>query len=181
MILRWIEEFDTIHIVGVIGNHGALTSPRRNTYNPETNMDRLLYKILEWMFAYEDRVSFTIPDGDGESNFYAVDTIGNYSTLLLHGNQFPPPSSTHSYYKKVMGWKDGAIPEKFEDVYAGHFHQNVKMTLGSSTFRMAGSPESFNTFAQEILAVMGRPSQNLQYVHPDNGVTSEWTIYLDDR
>lgn len=178
-LLQMLKEFEEVKVVGVIGNHGRLSS-RLKSINPETNMDRLLYKITELMFGYEDRISFDIPDGHGESNFYAVDTIGNYSTLLLHGDQFPAPSTTHTYYKKVMGWKDGAIPQQFDDVFMGHYHQNAKMTLGSSILRVSGSPESYNTFAQETLGVMGRPSQHLQFVHPIHGVTSEHTIWLDD-
>lgn len=179
MILRFLEEFETVHMAAVIGNHGSIGGRARRDYNSETNMDRLLYKIVEHMFANEPRVTFNIPDGDGESNFYAVDTIGDYGTLLIHGDQMPAPSSSHTYYKKVMGWKDGAIPEVFSDVFMGHYHQNCKMTLGSSILRVSGSPESYNTYAQETLAVMGRPSQHLQFVHPENGVTSEHTIYLD--
>lgn len=179
LILQLLAEFETVHFVGVIGNHGSIGGRSRREYNSETNMDRLLYKIVEHMFAYEPRVTFNIPDGHGESNFYAVDTIGSYGTLLIHGDQLPPPSSSHTYYKKVMGWKDGAIPESFQDVFMGHYHQNCKMTLGSSILRVSGSPESYNTFAQEVLAVMGRPSQHLQFVHPKHGVTSEHTIYLD--
>jgi DNA repair exonuclease SbcCD nuclease subunit len=78
-----------------------------------------------------------------------------------------------------MGWKDGAIPEQFQDVYMGHYHQSVKATLGTTMLRVAGSPESYNTFAQEVLAAMGRPSQPLQFVHPQQGVTAEYTTYLD--
>jgi hypothetical protein len=179
LILRLLTEFETVHFVGVIGNHGSIGGRSRREYNSETNMDRLLYKIVEHMFAYEPRVTFDIPDGNGESNFWAVDTIGDYGTLLIHGDQLPAPSSSHTYYKKVMGWKDGAIPKPFQDVFMGHYHQNCKMTLGSSILRVSGSPESYNTFAQEVLAVMGRPSQHLQFVHPQHGVTSEHTIYLD--
>ena len=179
-LLKMLANFESIHFTAVIGNHGSIGGRSRREYNSETNMDRMLYKIVEHMFAYEPRITFDIPDGNGESNFYAVDTIGGYGTLLLHGDQFPPPNSTHAYYKKVMGWKDGAIPETFNDVFMGHYHQNAKMTLGSSILRVSGSPESYNTFAQETLAVMGRPSQHLQFVHPDIGVTAEHTIYLDD-
>jgi hypothetical protein len=179
MILKLLQEFETVHFVGVIGNHGSVGGRNRRDYNPETNMDRLLYKIMEHMFANEPRVTFDIPDGAGERNFYAVDTVGNYGTLLLHGDQFPPPTTHHAYYKKVMGWKDGAIPEIFQDVYMGHYHQSTMMTLGTTILRISGSPESYNTYAQEVLAVMGRPSQPLQFVHPVNGVTGEYTVYLD--
>jgi hypothetical protein len=53
------------------------------------------------------------------------------------------------------------------------------MTLGSSTLRIVGSPESYNEYAQERLAAMSLPSQHLQFVDADYGITSEHTILLD--
>ena len=174
-----LENFKHVHVTGVIGNHGAVGGRARKQHDPETNMDRLLYKIVELIFKNEPRVTFNIPDGKGERNFYAVDTIGNYSSLLIHGDQMPSPSATHGYYKKVMGWKDGAIPEHFDDVFMGHYHQQAKMTIGSGLLRISGSPESHNTYAQEYFSSMSRPSQHLLFVHPENGITSEYSIWLD--
>jgi hypothetical protein len=127
----------------------------------------------------DERITFNIPDGVGERNWYAVDTIGNYSSLLIHGDQMPAPNAFHGYYKKIMGWKDGAIPEHFDDVFMGHYHQQFKMTIGSSMLRISGSPESYNTYAQEYFSSMSRPCQHLMFVHPENGVTSEYSIWLD--
>jgi hypothetical protein len=174
-----LENFKHVHVTGVIGNHGAVGGRARKQHDPETNMDRLLYKIVELIFKNEPRITFNIPDGKGERNFYAVDTIGNYSTMLIHGDQMPAPSATYGYYKKVMGWKDGAIPEHFDDVFMGHYHQQAKMTIGSSILRISGSPESNNTYAQEYFSAMSRPCQHLMFVHPENGVTSEYSIWLD--
>lgn len=174
-----LQNFKHVHVTGVIGNHGAVGGRARKQHDPETNMDRLLYKIVELIFKDEPRITFNIPDGKGERNFYAVDNIGNYSTLLIHGDQMPAPSASYGYYKKVMGWKDGAIPEHFEDVFMGHYHQQVKMTIGSGLLRISGSPESHNTYAQEYFSSMSRPCQHLMFVHPENGVTSEYSIWLD--
>jgi hypothetical protein len=174
-----LQNFKHVHVTGVIGNHGAVGGRARKQHDPETNMDRLLYKIVELIFKDEPRISFNIPDGKGERNFYAVDNIGNYSTLLIHGDQMPAPSATYGYYKKVMGWKDGAIPEHFDDVFMGHYHQQAKMTIGSGLLRISGSPESNNTYAQEYFSSMSRPCQHLMFVHPENGVTSEYSIWLD--
>lgn len=178
-LTRALEHFEHIHVTGVIGNHGAVGGRSRKMYDPETNMDRLLYKIVSLIFANEGRVSFDIPDGRGERNWYAVDTIGNYSTLLIHGDQLPHPSSVTSIHKNVMGWKDGAIPEHFDDVFMGHYHQQFKITIGSTMLRVSGSPESYNTYAQERFYSMSRPCQHLMFVHPDRGVTSEYSIWLD--
>lgn len=174
-----LENFEHVHVTGVIGNHGSVGGRNRRQYDPETNMDRLLYKIVSLVFAKEDRISFNIPDGRGERNWYAIDTIGNYSTLLIHGDQLPHPSSVSGYYKRVFGWKDGAIPEHFEDVFMGHYHQQFKITIGSTILRVSGSPESYNTYAQEYFNSMSRPCQHLMFVHPDNGITSEYSIWLD--
>lgn len=164
-------------IVHLSGN--SVGGRNRRQYDPETNMDRLLYKIVQLIFSKEDRITFDIPDGRGERNWYAIDSIGNYKTLLLHGDQLPHPSSVHGYYKRVLGWKDGAIPEHFEDVFMGHYHQQFKITIGSTILRVSGSPESFNTYAQEYFNSMSRPCQHLMFVHPENGVTSEYSIWLD--
>lgn len=174
-----LENFKHVHVTGVIGNHGAVGGRARKQHDPETNMDRLLYKIVEHIFRNEPRISFNIPDGKGERNFYAVDTVGNYSSLLIHGDQLPAPSSYYGYYKKIMGWKDGAIPEHFDDVFMGHYHQQFKMTIGSGLLRISGSPESHNTYAQEYFSSMSRPCQHLMFVHPENGITSEYSIWLD--
>jgi hypothetical protein len=174
-----LENFEHVHVTGVIGNHGAVGGKARRQHDPETNMDRLLYKIVSLMFRNEPRISFNIPDGRGERSFYAIDSIGDYSTLLIHGDQMPSPTAFHGYYKKVMGWKDGAIPEHFEDVFMGHYHQQVKVTIGSGLLRISGSPESHNTYAQEYFSSMSRPCQHLMFVHPQNGVTSEYSIWLD--
>lgn len=174
-----LENFEHVHLTGVIGNHGSVGGRNRRQYDPETNMDRLLYKIVSLIFAKEDRITFNIPDGRGERNWYAIDSIGNYNTLLIHGDQLPHPSSVSSYYKRVFGWKDGAIPERFDDIFMGHYHQQFKITIGSTILRVSGSPESFNTYAQEYFNSMSRPCQHLMFVHPDNGITSEYSIWLD--
>jgi hypothetical protein len=172
---RLLEVFDEVVVTAVIGNHGRLSK----FHNPESNMDRMLYKILEHIFAYEPRIKFNIPDGHGESMFWAVDAIGNYSTLLLHGDQLPAPTSGATYQRRILGWKSGAIPVPFDDVIMGHWHQNTKMTINQTVVRISGSPESNNTFAQERLSAVGRPSQHLQFISPVNGVYWESDIYLD--
>lgn len=172
---RLLERFDQVIVTCVIGNHGRLGK----FSNPESNMDRVLYQTLYWMFLDEPRIQFVIPQGHGESMFWAVDKIGDYSTLLVHGDQFGPPTTQSTYASKILGWKAGAIPVHFDDVAFGHYHQNVKFTIGNTVARCAGSTESCNTFAQERLGRQSRPSQHLQLVDPRSGVFWESDIFLD--
>lgn len=128
------------------------------------------------------RITWTIPDGPGERNWYAIDTIGNYASLLLHGDQFRGGFAGFPFSglaKKVWGWKSGAIPEHFDDVMFGHYHQLVEMTMNDTIARCNGSPESYNTYAQERLASLGRPSQRLMFVDPAKGeVSAEYKVWL---
>lgn len=177
---RMLQVFDKVKVLGVIGNHGRISSLSRFEFDPESNGDRMLYRILALMFANEPRIEFVIPDGPGERNWYAIDTIGNYRCLLCHGDQFKTFGSMYSIGRKVLGWKAGAIEEPFDDVCMGHWHQSTKMTFGFTVLRVASTTESTNTYAQEQLASMGGPSQLMMFVHPDKGiVTCEYDIHLD--
>lgn len=179
-ISKMLENFETITFTGVIGNHGAIGGRARRDHDPETNADRMLYRIVQLMFENEKRITFNIPDGRGERNWYAIPKIGNYKSLLIHGDQFGSLSTFYSFQKKVYGWKVGAIQEEFDDVYMGHFHTPTKMTFNTVQMRISGSPESTNTYAMESLAAIGRPSQPLLFVHPERGiVTAEYTCWLD--
>lgn len=179
-----LTHFEKVHVTAVIGNHGRLGGRGSRDMNAESNGDRMLYKITEQILAGEKRLTWNIPDGDREKNWYAIDSIGEYSTMLFHGDQIRGGFAGFPYYglaKKVWGWKSGAVPEHFDDVYFGHWHQVVKSTLNNVNARCSGSPESFNTYAQESLAAMGRPSQPLMFVHPKRGiVTAEYTVWLSD-
>jgi hypothetical protein len=175
---RMLQEFESVHFCGVIGNHGALGGRARRDYDPETNADRMLYRIIQQIFSHEDRLTFDIPDGPAERNWYTIDKIGDYKTLLFHGDQIRSFGSQYGFMKKVLGWKSGAIEDDFDDAYMGHYHQPTLMTLNTVTLRVSGSPESYNTYAIESLAAVGFPSQPLHFVHPENGITGSYTVWL---
>lgn len=176
-----LSDFDKVHVTAVIGNHGRLG--RHGEYDPESNGDRMLYTITRQLLESEKRLTWNIPDGMGERHWYAIDRIGNYSCLLLHGDQFggkfQGTLTRLGVQRKVGGWKAGAIPEPFKDVAFGHWHQNYEDNVSGCNVRCNGSPESTNTFAQEALAAMSTPFQRLQFVHPANGeVTAEYKVRL---
>lgn len=176
---RMLTEFESVHVSCVIGNHGRLG--RRGDYDPETNGDRMLYRICQQLMASEERITWTIPDGPGERNWYAIDDIGGYRTLLVHGDQFRGTSGMpwYSLQKKVGGWKMGALAQGFDDVAFGHYHQPTRITLNTVTARCSGSTESHNDYAAEQLAAVGRPSQWLLFVRAGRGVTAEYVVWLD--
>lgn len=179
---KMLGSFERVHVTAIIGNHGRIG--KRGEYDPETNGDRILYRVTQQLLESERRLTWTIPEGMGERHWFAIDRIGNYSCLLLHGDQFGGRMQGQltrlGVQRKVGGWKSGAIPEQFKDVAFGHWHVSYEDTISDCNVRCNGSPESFNTFAQEALASMCRPSQRLMFVHPRKGiVTTECKVWLD--
>ena len=177
-----LAQFEKVHVTAVIGNHGRLG--RWGEYDPESNSDRMLYRITQQLLADEKRLTWDIPDGMGERHWYAVDRIGNYSCLLFHGDQLggrlQGALTIIGAKRKISGWMSGAIQEPFKDVAFGHWHQLAEIPIiGASVARCNGSPESDNTFAQEALAAVSKPSQRLMYVHPGKGIVSaEHKVWL---
>lgn len=175
-----LANFDTVEVHWVIGNHGRIG--RKGTFDPESNGDRMLGKLLEMHFRNEKRISFVVPDGKGERNWYDVCQIGNYSALLIHGDQIRGHSGFPWYGlgKKVNGWASGAIRTPFQDVFMGHFHQRSLIPLNKRDVYVNGSTESYNTYAEENLAAMSDPSQWLLYVNPDKGnVSASYGVRLN--
>lgn len=185
---RMLGEFRQVHVTAVIGNHGRIG--RKGMSHPETNTDRMCYEVTRQNLSDESRLTWNIPEPNntGDRGWYAVDTIGNYSCLLVHGDQFRGSMGIPWYgvRKKVLGWKAMsaasrlAFPE-FQDVAFGHWHQPITWTINGIGVRGIGSPESRNDYAAENFAGMSRPSQRLMFVNPEKGlVTAEYPeVWLD--
>jgi hypothetical protein len=176
---KMLTVFEEVHVVGVIGNHGSLGGRSRKDYNGESNADRMLYNICRQIMESEKRLSWTVPWERDERAWYAVDTIGDHGFLLAHGDQIRGGVLSSGLAKKTWGWAVGGVPEDFNEVIIGHWHQPTRITLNCITARVNGSTESHNTYAQEQLAAVGRPSQWFLMVHPKKGVTAEYCVYLD--
>jgi hypothetical protein len=179
---RMLTAYTKVSVTAVIGNHGAIGGASRREMAPDTNSDRMLYRIVADRLSEEKRLTWIIPDAAGERSWYAIDQIGNYSCLLFHGDQIRGGFAGmpfYGFYKAINGWASGAIREPFGDAACGHWHQHATLTFNQRILRINGSTESYNTWSQEQLKAMGDPSQRLMFVHPEKGkVTCEYQIYL---
>lgn len=178
---RMLSVFERVHVVGVIGNHGALGGPVRRDYHPESNADAFMYEFTRRVLEGEKRLTWAANLKPGERNWYAVDYVGEKGFLLFHGDQIKGGFAGFPWYgfsKKIQGWAMGAIHEKFHYALSGHFHTPVRGLYGRIRHWGNGSTESDNTYAAERLAAQGTPSQWLLFAHPNHGVTSEHEIHL---
>jgi hypothetical protein len=183
-IRRMLETFDSVDIVSVPGNHGDVGGASRKQYNPETNFDRMLSTICKHMFdsAGETRLTWTIPEGYGRSSWYAVDYVGDVGFLMFHGHQARRTSSSSHlpFYKLVMGWRSGAIPEPFNIAICGHHHVPTFLTMNAVQLYINGTFASDSEYAVERLASNSRAAQWLLFAAPGRGVTASYLVSLDE-
>lgn len=176
-----LANFDKVRVEAVQGNHGRIG--RKGVFGPEDNADRMVYKLVQLLMRDEPRLTFNMADPYGERAWYKVMHVGNYSAMLIHGDQIRG-SMGYPWYglgKKVHSWASGGIPESFQDIMLGHYHQLALVPLNKRTAWANGSTESTNTFASEMLAAQSDPSQWLLFVHPDKGVvTASYAVRLMD-
>jgi hypothetical protein len=176
-----LANFETVTVEAVQGNHGRIG--RKGTFGPEDNADRMVYKLCQLLMRDEPRVTWNMADPVGERAWYKVMKIGKYSAMLIHGDQIRG-SMGYPWYglgKKVHSWASGGIPETFDDIMLGHYHQLALVPLNRRVAWANGSTESTNTFAAETLAAQSDPSQWLLFVEPDAGVvTASYAVRLLD-
>ena len=183
-IRRMLETFEAIDVVSVPGNHGEVGGASRKSYNPETNFDRMLSVVTKQLFdaSGEKRLTWNIPAGYGQSSFYAVDYVGDIGFMLWHGHQARRTSSSSHlpFYKLVMGWRSGAIPEPFAVSICGHHHTPTFLSMNSVTHYINGTFASDSEYAVERLASNSRAAQWLLFARPGRGVTASYLVTLDD-
>ena len=193
-VTSMLGEFQYVHVCGVVGNHGRIG--KRGQFSPDTNSDRMVLDVVQMKLQQisVERLTFNFPK-DGDRGWACVDEIGNYSSLLVHGDQFggakgggfPLTGLKRAYAgwhacgsMEMYGCQFDMLP--FKDIAFGHYHHSNYSTLNNGCVaRCAGSVESSNAFAMERCAAQTRPSQYMFFVCPIAGVaTCEMpAMYLD--
>lgn len=175
-IITLLENFDKVIIWEVSGNHGRIG--RKGQYPRQDNFDRIVGKIARDRLSQQRRLEWHAPD-----SWYQIVEIGNYRAMLVHGDQIKAFGGNVPHYgisKKANAWASGVV-EPFNDLYLGHMHQVLQVTLakGGRAF-MTGSTESGSEYAREFMGASGKPSQRLHFVDPERGrVSAEYVLWLD--
>lgn len=180
-----LAAFDQVHVTAVPGNHGNIGGKAGRAHNPETNADRMLYTFVQGLLAGEKRLTWNVAYERNESGWYAVDyphgPEHGHGILGFHGHQIPGSAnySQKTIANYVYGLASGAVPEPFDTVVHGHWHNARRTEVNRLVIYGNGSTESDNRYAQERLAAMGRPTQLLLFAHPRQGITSEHWVRLE--
>ncbi len=178
-ILSLLEDFQKVTVKSVPGNHGRIG--RKGDMPKEDNLDLIAYELARAYLGEQKRL-------DWQENLQWHDhiVIGNYKALLIHGDEVKGGSAgtpVPPLQRKITQWAaGGGPPEEWDDVYLGHWHQNVVTTLpGGGMVRMTPSSESGSIYASQTMGAAGVPAQRLMFIHPGKGrVISEQLIWLED-
>ena len=183
VVRQALATYETVTVYQEWGNHGRVGG-KRAAVPPSDNMDRMAYELARALLSDPEsgelhpRLSWE----DSEEDTQRV-KIGNYRALLIHGDEVGRGgyASPDTVAKHIAGWKSGAYPWKFRDVYMGHLHRHDERALpdGEGALYITGSPETDNRYARDKMASAGTPTQRLHFIDPERGrVTAQYKVFL---
>lgn len=185
LVRSLLATFQKVHVVGVIGNHGAIGGKDRRDMHPETNADSMMYETSRMVLAKEPRLTWDPNMLAGERKWCAVDKIGDKRYLLFHGDQAKGGGGIAGLpftglTKAVLKWANGGINEHFDYAFCGHHHTPTKLQIGNKKLWVSGSTESDNTYASEWFHSQGTPTQWLMFAHPKRGIVAPYEVDLSE-
>ena len=148
-----------------------------------TSFEFLLYRQLEDVFADDPRVTFRIPrETDAHFSAYGVrfllthgDSLGVKGGDGMIGALGPIARGAIKTYTS-----ESQIGRDFDVLLIGHYHQY--RCIPEMGVIANGSLVGYNEYARlQLRARYERPIQALWLVHPKQGVTARWPIFLDER
>lgn len=177
-----LTTYKKIHVVCVIGNHGKIGGRVSRNMHPESNGDLMLYRIVQQLLENEPRITWNIPNLEGERAWHAIDVIGDHRFFLYHGDQMTGGGfgglPYYGFARAINNWAAGVIAGGFKYALAGHWHQAASIPINDRILWINGSTESSNEWLREELKAQCPPSQWALFAHPQHGVTAEYRVWL---
>ena len=188
-VLYWSEQiaagigmladvFGHVHVPVVVGNHGRRQRKKKAKGRAVDSWDWLMAKMVERIFAGDDRVTFTIPDA-----YFVQFDVYDTTYRLEHGDQASGGSGWMGPLGPIMRRQQKvetvatATEQPFDHMVVGHFHTYVCLPRGT----MNGSLKGYDEFAAQGAFGFERPQQAMWVTTPEQGVTWRAPIFCDDR
>lgn len=186
-VLFWVEpiasgirfladEFGSVHVPCVVGNHGRTTHKPAMKNRVVDNFDYLFYNMLAMSLQDDGRITWDIP-----TSADCVFSVYDHTFLLTHGDQFRGGSGIAG---PVTPWALGdhkkrkrqqAVGSPYDTLVFGHWHQ---LTLGMNGMIVNGSLKGYDEFASICNFPFEPPQQAFWLVQPGVGVTGRWPIHV---
>jgi hypothetical protein len=180
-ILKWalhtmVEEFGSVFVPAVTGNHGRMSRKPQAKNRNFTNYDWLLYQLLAKHFEDDSRIQFFIPDGPD-----ALYSVCGHKILLTHGDQFRGGDGmigaigpiTRGNQKKLA--RNSSVNREYDTMILGHWHQYMPLhrTL------VNGSLKGYDEYANSNNFGFEPPIQALFLTHPEHGIIMHLPVFLE--
>lgn len=173
-------EFGRVYVPCVVGNHGRTTHKPRMKNRVYTSFEWNLYCSLARYFKADPRVQFNIPEGTD-----AYFSVAGYNFLWTHGDSLGVKGGDgiigavgpimRGMMKTGRAYSDVGKP--IHHIAIGHWHQTLWLPMGNVNNSLKGDDE----YARLALrASHSRPSQNLWFVHHEQGITARLEVFVDD-
>ena len=174
LICSFKENFKTVKIYGVPGNHGMVSRDA-----PETsNWDIALYKALA-----RERLPAGIevyPPRDGD--FQQIVNINGFDFFCYHGSEIRMSNGVPYFAqtRKVMSWY--VTFDRFPYAVQGHFHKDDYLRISARTKLFCnGALVSDDPYALRVVGTSTIPTQCTFGVHARHGVTWNYNLIVDDK
>ncbi len=170
LVCSFRENFKTVKLYGVWGNHGRCSRESPHT----SNWDNALYKTL---------LKAKKPDGIEvypPTDFYQMVNVQGFKFFCYHGDQVKVYNGIPYFAqrRKLMSWY--ITYGGFTYAVQGHIHEdNIFSVSARTTLFCNGSLVSDDPFALETMGVSTIPVQRTCGVHHKYGVTWTNRIYPD--
>lgn len=169
------DEFGTVHVPVVVGNHGRRSRKPRAKGRARDNYDWLIGQLVAKHFDRDDRVTFDIPDGTD-----CLVTVHDTTFLLTHGDQVSGGGGIGGIWPPIMRMAaKKRVRHQFDTVVMGHWHQLIQAP--SAGLVVNGSLKGEDEYAAVMNFAPEPAQQALFTVAPGRGVTFSAPVLVEDR
>lgn len=174
------KEFGKVFVPCVIGNHPRTTKKMRAKQAVYLSYEWNMYCMLERYYRYDKDVTVFVP---GETDAYF--RVAGQRFLLTHGNLMGVKGGDGiigalgpiARGAVKMRGSESKIGRDYDYLIMGHWHQEIWLPRVIVNNSLKGYDEYARLF---LRADPSRPSQCLWFVHPEHGITSRISVYVDE-
>lgn len=178
-LIRYIAStFETVRVLAIPGNHGRITDTTLNS-------DVLFYMFMRQYLAEQDNVVINISDTSPFLGYYLDADCGildwssgrRHNHLMAHGNQVRSYIGVPYYgLDRIVGKLNNLFGVVWDRVMFGHFHTEGR----SPNWMLCPSWVGATGYSVGKLQVASRPAQLVNGFHPRQGMTWQYTLWLDE-
>ena len=172
-VLSLKEEFKTVTLECVRGNHGRYSKEAPST----SNWDLMLYALLKSKLEQYDGIKVNISD-----TFYKIIEVQGLKFFIVHLDQFRATQGIpwFAICRGIQSWY--VTYGGFDYVIGGHFHRDDFLRISSKTKLLIGaSLVTDDPFTEEVVKTSSIPCQWTFGVHKNKGLTSPYSLIVDSK